>query len=100
MARAAWHSPPSGRPGFADGVQPKISTCSQLLAASTKRCRNSAQVIEPAKVPDGALVMLATFESSHESYAGHSGMRHNGPCSCRASPATSAAAVPSLLDKG
>ena len=34
-----------------------------------KRCRNSAQVIEPAKPPDGALLMSATFESSHESAA-------------------------------
>jgi hypothetical protein len=41
-----------------------MSTCSQLVADSTKRCRNSAQVIEPAKVPDAALLTLATFESS------------------------------------
>ena len=34
---------------------------------STKRCRNSAQVIEPAKPPDGALLMSATFESSQRS---------------------------------
>ena len=37
------------------------------LHRSTKRCRNSAQVIEPAKPPDGALLMSAVFESSQES---------------------------------
>ena len=36
------------------------------LARSTKRCRNSAQMIEPAKPPDGALLMSAILESSQD----------------------------------
>ena len=41
-----------------------MSKCNQVLAALTKRDRNSAQVIEPANPPDDTLLVSATFESS------------------------------------
>jgi hypothetical protein len=54
-ARAPWPTAPLGRAGAPSGDQAMMSKCAKAAVFSTKRRRNSAAVIEPAKPPRGEL---------------------------------------------